>query len=352
MVEPGGSFNYLDGNGRTAVDPLKNLSEQLDDPALVKLMGTCHALRDGEFSRTAPTASEPTGRQVLRDAADTRRANRVNELARTLDADPESLLSEALPIDCTRKNLKLRDVCLLAGLCVRDAASVRATGIRLDGEEEEDGMDGNEDVSDEDDEDTRGYLPLQDMLGGTKSLDLRGHSTLGDLSSLFLGKCIRFNTALRSVDVDGLTLQLDELKGTKPTETIDLCGFKLGVASAIIIADCIKENGVLKELKVDGYALQIDELKGTKPTERIKLSNKGLDVASAIVIASCIKGNGVLKELNLAWNKIRYEGVTKLAEVLCQTKITTLDLAWNGIGDEGVAKLAEVLSQRKLTTLG
>ena len=75
MVEPGGSFNYLDGNGRTAVDPLKNLSEQLDDPALVKLMGTCHALRDGEFSRTAPTASEPTGRQVLRDAADTRRAS-------------------------------------------------------------------------------------------------------------------------------------------------------------------------------------------------------------------------------------------------------------------------------------
>ena len=52
--------------------------------------------------------------------------------------------------------------------------------------------------------------------------------------------------------------------------------------------------------RVDGYALQIDELKGTKPTERIKLSNKGLDVASAIVITSCIKGNGVLKELKCA----------------------------------------------------
>ena len=52
-----------------------------------------------------------------------------------------------------------------------------------------------------------------------------------------------------SGSVDGLTLQVDELKGTKPTETIDLCGFKLGVASAIIIAGCIKENGVLKELK-------------------------------------------------------------------------------------------------------
>ena len=48
---------------------------------------------------------------------------------------------------------------------------------------------------------------------------------------------------------------------------------------------------------VDGYALQIDELKGTKPTEKIDLTDKGLGVASAIIIASCIKENGVLKEL-------------------------------------------------------
>ena len=51
---------------------------------------------------------------------------------------------------------------------------------------------------------------------------------------------------------------------------------------------------------VDGHALQIDELKGTKPTERIDLSYKGLGVASAIIIASCIKENGVLKELKCA----------------------------------------------------
>ena len=51
---------------------------------------------------------------------------------------------------------------------------------------------------------------------------------------------------------------------------------------------------------VDGHALQIDELKGTKPTEKIDLSNKGLGVASAIIIASCIKENGVLKELKCA----------------------------------------------------
>ena len=46
--------------------------------------------------------------------------------------------------------------------------------------------------------------------------------------------------------------------------------------------------------------LQIDELKGTKPTESIDLSNKGLGVASAFIIASCIKENSVLKELKCA----------------------------------------------------
>ena len=51
---------------------------------------------------------------------------------------------------------------------------------------------------------------------------------------------------------------------------------------------------------MDGHALQIDELKGTKPTEKIDLTSNGLGVASAIIIASCIKENGVLKELKCA----------------------------------------------------
>ena len=51
---------------------------------------------------------------------------------------------------------------------------------------------------------------------------------------------------------------------------------------------------------VDGLTLQVDELKGTKPTEKIDLSNKGLGDAPTITIASCIKGNGVLKELKCA----------------------------------------------------
>ena len=51
---------------------------------------------------------------------------------------------------------------------------------------------------------------------------------------------------------------------------------------------------------LDGHALPIDELKGTKPVESIDLSNKRLNVPSGIIIAACIKENAVLKELKCA----------------------------------------------------
>ena len=54
---------------------------------------------------------------------------------------------------------------------------------------------------------------------------------------------------------------------------------------------------------VDGHALPIDELKGTKPVESIDLSyrgGEGLRVASGFIIAACIKDNPVLKELKCA----------------------------------------------------
>ena len=58
------------------------------------------------------------------------------------------------------------------------------------------------------------------------------------------------------------------------------------------------EHFASRARSVDGHPLPIDELKGTKPTEKIDLSNKNpLGVASAIIIASCIKGNVSLKEL-------------------------------------------------------
>ena len=47
--------------------------------------------------------------------------------------------------------------------------------------------------------------------------------------------------------VDGHPLPIDELKGIKAVESIDLSGKRLEVASAIIIAACINEH--FKELK-------------------------------------------------------------------------------------------------------
>ena len=57
------------------------------------------------------------------------------------------------------------------------------------------------------------------------------------------------------------------------------------------------EHFACRVRSVDGHPLPIDELKGSKPSEKIDLSGKGLGVASAIIIASCIKDNGSLKEL-------------------------------------------------------
>ena len=51
---------------------------------------------------------------------------------------------------------------------------------------------------------------------------------------------------------------------------------------------------------VDGHALPIDELKGTKPVDTIDLSRKGLGATSGIIIAAYIKENALLKELKCA----------------------------------------------------
>ena len=42
---------------------------------------------------------------------------------------------------------------------------------------------------------------------------------------------------------------MDELKGIKPVESIDLSGKRLKIASAIIIGACIAGNAHLRELK-------------------------------------------------------------------------------------------------------
>ena len=60
------------------------------------------------------------------------------------------------------------------------------------------------------------------------------------------------------------------------------------------------EHFACRVRRVDGHPLPIDELKGTKPIEKIDLSDKRLTSNSAIIIGGCIKGNVSLKKLMCA----------------------------------------------------
>ena len=120
---------------------------------------------------------------------------------------------------------------------------------------------------------------------------------------------------LRAAGVQGDALSLSrELSGHQPTVLKALCEMLKGsqivklkrvprpqpprVLGFLSVPPDTQHVSLLGS--VDGHALQIDKLKGTKPTKKIDLSGKGLSVASAIIIASCIKENGVLKELMCA----------------------------------------------------
>ena len=59
--------------------------------------------------------------------------------------------------------------------------------------------------------------------------------------------------------IDGHALPIDELKGIKPVESIDLSGKRLRVASGIIISACINENAVLQELKCAARPLRAQQ---------------------------------------------------------------------------------------------
>ena len=184
MVDPGGAFSSLGGDG-SAVDHLQNLSDRLDDLSLVHLVGTCHALRDGPFSRTAATALEPA-EQVLCVAVNARLAARVRRLEQKLDdTDLMDLLHSPGLIDWrVVDELDADDISLIAGLCVMRPTAIRAMAIRLPLESVV-GL--NEGV--------RGFLPLAELLNGAQTLDLSRRG-LGVLSSHFVAKCLRFNSTM------------------------------------------------------------------------------------------------------------------------------------------------------------
>ena len=49
--------------------------------------------------------------------------------------------------------------------------------------------------------------------------------------------------------MDDHPLPIDELKGIKPIDSIDLSGKRLNIASAIIIGACIKDNEDYQKVK-------------------------------------------------------------------------------------------------------
>ena len=110
--------------------------------------------------------------------------------------------------------------------------------------------------------------------------------------------------------------QLVTICGIKPEqEAVAFSGRYLGADDAKLLAFDLSKNQTIKTLKVNGHVLRIDELKGTKPVESIDLSGipvghpdsgngLSLGVAECIIIAACIKVNVVLKELNLQDNQL------------------------------------------------
>ena len=87
---------------------------------------------------------------------------------------------------------------------------------------------------------------------------------------------------------------MKELREDKLTE-LNLSG--LGPTEGIVLAELLKFSVLLKKLNLDGLELDIEQLKGIDPVESLDLSGKRLEVASGIVIAKCLEFNAVLTSL-------------------------------------------------------
>ena len=66
---------------------------------------------------------------------------------------------------------------------------------------------------------------------------------------------------------------------------LDLCSNDLYTEGGKALAKALEVNAVLTKLNLNGFELNIAQLRGTEPVETLDLSRKGLGVASGIVIA-------------------------------------------------------------------
>ena len=152
--------------------------------------------------------------------------------------------------------------------------------------------------------------------------------------------------------LDGNTLcGLDTLgRGTFTAEGMTaLCeGLKGSAVTSLRCADAPKRspfcqrpltlNACLSPLgSVDGHALPIDELKGTKPTEKIDLSRKELSAASAIIIAP-IRNYLVTQRLLLGYREPWLERQPDLNDTYVWSRTTPAERALKRV--RGRARLA------------
>ena len=191
---PGGPFDFLEAVGSSAVDSLVGLTSHLDSDALARLVSTCHALRDGPFSRTQQST------QCLLAELERRRAVRIQSLQRRIGFNPlERIATESGVLDlASARDLSMADCRLLAGLCLRDPAAVRARAVCFNEEEEEPDSDEEPDAEDMDDESPR-LLPLAALFDGSPKLVL-GHRKFGRLGGVFLSKSLEFNRVLTNLE--------------------------------------------------------------------------------------------------------------------------------------------------------
>jgi len=151
-------------------------------------------------------------------------------------------------------------------------------------------------------------------------------------------------------------LNIAALNGTEEVDAVDLsvgAGKKstLGNAGIAVVAACIDANTTLRSLNLDGFPLPIDELKGVlKPVESINLADKKLSVASAVVIAACIRDNPALRTLNMRHNAIGPIGTAAMAAALQGSKITCHP-AFGG-GKDAVSEVGKFDHLARRSTLG
>ena len=100
---------------------------------------------------------------------------------------------------------------------------------------------------------------------------------------------------------------------------------------------------------LDGHDLQIKQLRGEEPVESIDLSRKGLTVLSAVVIASLISSNTATKSLKCAQSEIP---ARKVSGAYTSPFHPSRSLLRNNLGEEGASAIMEVAKGKpQLTTL-